>query len=135
MANQSVIWDPLRRMEVALTPEERVRQWFIGVLRDICKVPEHMMRSEVSMEYGVARKTFRADIVVFGRSAEPLVIVECKRPEVPITEQVLRQALRYDMVQKVKCIIVTNGNDTRAFGLEEGTWRPLSSLPVYESLI
>ena len=26
------IWDPLRKKMVALTPEERVRQWFIGVL-------------------------------------------------------------------------------------------------------
>ena len=28
------VWDPLRKKEVALTPEEKVRQWFIGVLRE-----------------------------------------------------------------------------------------------------
>mgnify|MGYP004650507059 FL=1 len=24
------VWDPLRKKAVALTPEEKVRQWFIG---------------------------------------------------------------------------------------------------------
>lgn len=30
----------------------RVRQWFISVLRDVMKVPMHMMMSEVGMKYG-----------------------------------------------------------------------------------
>lgn len=135
MGNQTTIWDPLRRKEVALTPEERVRQWFIAVLRDCCCVPEHMMRSEVAMEYGSAGKTFRADIVVFGRDASPAAIVECKRPEVPLTAEVLTQALRYDMVQKVRYIIITNGNDTRAFSLSPEGWQPLAELPKYEQII
>ncbi len=37
---------------VALTPEEKVRQWFIGVLRDQVKVPSYMMMSEVAMKFG-----------------------------------------------------------------------------------
>ena len=57
------IWDPLRRKMVALTPEEQVRQWFIGVLRDSFGVPEHMMGSEVAFEFG--HKQYRADIVLF----------------------------------------------------------------------
>lgn len=46
------VWDPLRKKNVTLTPEERVRQWFISVLRDVMKVPMHMMMSEVGMKYG-----------------------------------------------------------------------------------
>ena len=54
------IWDPLRRKEVAATPEEQVRQWFIAaVLRDTVKVPMHMMMSEVGFRYG--NKQYRAD--------------------------------------------------------------------------
>ena len=45
--NGKTIWDPLRRKEVALTPEERVRQWFINILKSYMQVPLHMMRSEV----------------------------------------------------------------------------------------
>ena len=46
MANGQAIWDPLRKKEVALTPEERVRQWCIGVLNNSFGVPLHMMMSE-----------------------------------------------------------------------------------------
>ena len=65
----TTIWDPLRRKDVALTPEEQVRQWFIANLRDSLGVPVHMMGSEVSFEFG--RKPYRADIVVFSRSGSP----------------------------------------------------------------
>ena len=64
MAASGKIWDPLRRKMVALTPEERVRQWFIGVLQEVAQVPRHQMMSEVEMHFGDADKVWRADILV-----------------------------------------------------------------------
>ena len=40
MPEQDKYYDPLRRKWVAATPEEKVRQWFIGVLKDSAGVPE-----------------------------------------------------------------------------------------------
>ena len=125
------IWDPLRRKNVALTPEEQVRQWFIGVLRDSFGVPEHMMGSEVSFELG--KKPYRADIVVFDRSARPMAVVECKRPEVTITEEVVRQALRYNAVLDVRFIFLTNGNNTYLYG-RDGFVR-LGRVPSFEEML
>ena len=34
MDTRQTIWDPIRKKNVALTPEERVRQWCIGILAD-----------------------------------------------------------------------------------------------------
>ena len=104
------IWDPLRKKEVALTPEERVRQWFIGLLHDHLQVPLHLMMSETGFKLG--NKQFRADILVYDRNAKPLVVVECKRPEVELTQDVLQQAVRYNMALNVKYIIITNGTRT-----------------------
>ena len=70
----------------------------------------HMMMSEVGFSLG--GKQFRADILVYDRKAQPLVVVECKRPEVELTAEVLDQALRYNMVLDVKYIIITNGTKT-----------------------
>ena len=47
-----MVSDPLRKKDVPLTPEDRVRQWFITVLKDTMLVPLHMMMSEVGMKYG-----------------------------------------------------------------------------------
>jgi len=107
---QQTVWDPLRKKEVALTPEEQVRQWFISVLQNDMKVPLHMMMSEVGMKLG--GKQFRADILVYDKQQKPLAVVECKRPEVALDAAVLDQALRYNMVLDVRYIIITNGKST-----------------------
>ena len=104
------IYDPLRKKEVALTPEERVRQWFVGVLSRQLDVPLHMMMSEAGFKLG--GKQFRADIIIYDRKASPLAVVECKRPEVELTGEVLDQAIRYNMVLNVSYIFITNGTKT-----------------------
>lgn len=131
----SEVWDPLRKKMVTLTPEEKVRQWFIGVLRDKLKVPEHMMASEVSMKFG--RKSFRADILVYGRDTSPLMVVECKREDVRMSREVLEQALRYNMALGVRFIVITNGLRTFVFeatGLPSRPFEQIRSFPDWETM-
>ena len=106
------VFDPLRRKEVALTPEEEVRQWCIKVLAGQLQVPMHMMMSEVGFKLG--EKKFRADIIVYDRQARPLAVVECKRPVVELSREVLDQAVRYNMVLNVAYMIITKGRQTFA---------------------
>jgi hypothetical protein len=128
------IWDPLRRKDVALTPEEQVRQWFIANLRDALGVPVHMMGSEVSFEFG--RKHYRADIVVYSRSGSPLAVVECKRPDVEISSEVARQAMRYNAVLDVKFIFLTNGKNTYIYGRDaSGVFVPMDHAPGFEEML
>lgn len=131
------IFDPLRKKTVALTPEERVRQWCIGVLAERLMVPLHMMMSEAGIRLG--DKRLRCDIVVYDRQARPLMVVECKRPEVELTAEVLDQAVRYNMVLNVKYLVITNGAQTRAFVRTENDgnirYLPVSDVPVYSEMI
>lgn len=133
MSSDRTIWDPLRKKEVALTPEERVRQWCIGVLNNDFGVPMHMMMSEAGFRLG--DKRFRADILVYDRCARPLLVVECKRPEVELTAEVLDQAIRYNMVLNVKYMIITNGTLTYVFRREDGRFTAVGTLPRYEEMI
>lgn len=127
------VFDPLRRKEVKLTPEEAVRQWFITILHSKAYVPMHMMMSEVAFTF--SSKNYRADIVVYDRSASALAVVECKRPEVVIGPEVIEQALRYNIVLGVSWLFITNGDTTLAFKNENGVFKPYSSLPDYDSMI
>ena len=127
------IWDPLRRKTVALTPEEGVRQWFIGeVLKGRMGVPEHMMMSEVSFALG--KKCLRADIVVYGRDAKPLAVVECKRPDVELTGDVLMQVARYNMILKVKYVFMTNGTRTLGVVFDGGGMVRMKDYPSYDMM-
>ena len=125
--------DPLRKKEVALTPEEWVRQWFIGLLHESQGVPMRQMMSEVQLECP-GGKTYRADIVVYGHGGIPAAIVECKRPEVQLTAQVLEQALRYGTLLGVKCLILTSGRSTLVALREEGAWKRSDHIPTYAEL-
>ena len=126
--------DPLRGKMVAATPEEQVRQWFIGVLCESAGVPMHMMRSEVPFKFGDSAKQYRADIVVYTREMTCAAVVECKRPDVALSESVLEQALRYNMVLDVGCIIITNGSRTYVARRRDGAFRWENTLPTYEDL-
>lgn len=123
------VWDPLRRKEVALTPEERVRQWFITVLRDELGVPPYEMMSEATLSYG--GKAWRADIVVYRRNMSPAMVVECKRPDVELTREVLEQALRYNLVLDVNWIVITNGKKTLVFARDLNSFTRMDRLPDY----
>ena len=129
---RQTIWDPLRKKEVALTPEERVRQWFIGVLSQSMGVPMHLMMSEAGFKLG--GKQFRADILVYDRKAQPLAVVECKRPEVELSAEVLDQAIRYNMVLNVKYIMITNGTATYIAGKEGERFVFLNKVPSYNEM-
>ena len=131
------IFDPLRKKDVSLTPEERVRQWCIGVLSDQLEVPLHMMMSEVGFRLG--GKQFRADILIYDRKAQPLAVVECKRPEVELTREVLDQAIRYNMVMNVPYIFITNGTRTMICRRREQDGRPgyefMDKAPKYNEML
>ncbi|MBO5418697.1 MAG: type I restriction enzyme HsdR N-terminal domain-containing protein [Bacteroidales bacterium] len=133
MQDRNTIWDPLRKKEVALTPEERVRQWCVTVLAENMKIPMHMMMTEAGFTLG--EKQFRADILVYDRKARPLMIVECKRPEVDLTRTVLDQAIRYNMALNVRYIMVTNGLKTIVCRNEKGTCVFMDTVPQYEEMI
>ncbi len=137
------IYDPLRKKKVALTPEEEVRQWFIGVLHEELKVPMQLMMSEVEMKFGqligglspIKQKSYRADILVYDRKLNPMMVVECKRPDVQLTRTVLEQALNYAGILGVRYMVITNGDKTYFAGSADGKLRFTSEVPAYDEMI
>ena len=133
MIQDQYIWDPLRRKSVRNTPEEAVRQWFISVLHEGMMVPEHMMGSEVAFRHG--GKDYRADIVVYDRQAQPLMVVECKRPEVALDQAVVDQAIRYNNELNVKYIVITNGAKTFIFVRTADGWQFVPKAPSWDDML
>ncbi|MCQ2157699.1 MAG: type I restriction enzyme HsdR N-terminal domain-containing protein [Bacteroidales bacterium] len=127
------VWDPLRRIEIAATPEEQVRQWFISELRNTFHVPVDLMMSEVGFKFG--SKQYRADILVYDRQARPLCVVECKRPSVEISPAVVDQAMRYNAVLSVRYIILTNGNNTYLYTRKGDRFAQMDHIPVYDEML
>jgi len=102
-----LIYDPLRRKYVALTPEEWVRQHFVSYLTGWLGYPPGLIRIEGSFRLNSMLR--RADILVHDRVGEPVLIVECKAPEVKITQEVFDQVINYNFNYGVGYLVVTNG--------------------------
>ena len=133
MQTKTTVWDPLRKKEVALTPEQRVRQWCIGGLASQMQVPMHMMMSEAGFKLG--DKQYRADVLVYDRKAQPLMVVECKRPEVELTQEVLDQAVRYNMALNVRYMIITNGTRTYICQRQGDRFVFIENVPTYNEML
>lgn len=104
---RSKIFDPVRKKYVALTPEEWVRQHFVQYLVNELNYPASLIAIEKGLTYNRQQK--RSDVVVYNTSGNPVLIVECKAPEVAITEAVFHQVAAYNMTLKVPLLVVTNG--------------------------
>lgn len=92
---------------MVLTPEEWVRQNFLRFLVDEKQFPASLIAVEAGLK--VARRSKRTDAVVYNQSGEALVIIECKAPEVKLTQVVFDQIINYNMSLQVKYLMVTNG--------------------------
>ncbi len=101
------IFDRIRKKNVALTPEEWVRQNFIAFLIEEKKFPASLIAVETKVNINGLSQ--RADIVVFNTKRQAIFIVECKAPSVNITQEVFNQAARYNIQLQTKLICVTNG--------------------------
>ncbi len=101
------IFDPVRKRYVALTPEEWVRQQLVHFLVAECEVPQGLIGVEVVVPLG--KRNLRADIVVYGRDARPLLLAECKAATVKITRQTFMQIAGYNLTLHVPWLVVSNG--------------------------
>lgn len=72
----------------------------------------------------------RADIVVMERGCRPLMLVECKAPEVAVGGATLDQAFRYNSVLGARYVMLTNGLDHYIYEVADGQYVPLKDFPT-----
>ncbi|MCU0434080.1 MAG: type I restriction enzyme HsdR N-terminal domain-containing protein [Bacteroidia bacterium] len=101
------VFDIVRRRWFVLTPEEWVRQHVLHYLITDKNYPASLLAVEKSISVNNLRK--RCDVVAFGTDARPLLVVECKAPDVTISQHTFDQIARYNLTLGVNLLLVTNG--------------------------
>ncbi len=104
------VFDPIRKKWLILTPEEHVRQYLLQFLISKMGYPALLLSVEKTIQVGDMSKRF--DVVVYDRDHKPWMLVECKNPEVPITEMTLHQLLGYQSTIQCPYWLLTNGHET-----------------------
>ena len=129
--NKLFIFDPNRKKQVLLTEEEWVRQHFIEYLVRLKKYPRSLIAVEKQCKVeGLIKRT---DVLVFDRTGQIQIIVECKAPGIRIDQAVFDQIARYNLALKAKFLAVTNGMEHFYCEMdhEEESYRFLPDLPEY----
>ena len=132
--NKVAIFDEIRKKFILLTPEEWVRQHTLHYLLQDNKYPKSYINVEKLIKINTLNK--RYDIVVFQPNGSIFLLIECKAPEVVITQKTFDQIARYNLVLKAKYLMVTNGLNHYfcQMDFENKKYIFLSELPQYENL-
>ena len=102
------IYDEIRKKDVILTPEEWVRQHFIHFLINHRGYSKNYIKIEKQIKVNNRLKRF--DGLVYDKDGSPKVLIECKSPEIKISQDTFGQIATYNMTLRVPYLIVTNGN-------------------------
>lgn len=129
---KTLVFDPLRKIYCALTPEEEVRQKMLYLLVEHLNVPAGLVAVEYSVKVNGLDK--RCDVVVFGKEGTPLMIVECKAPSVKLSQTTLDQALRYYSALHPSYLMLYNGTQCYCFKAMNGALEAVDHLPSYEEM-
>ncbi len=132
--NKQLIYDNIRKKFLVLTPEEWVRQNFIQFLIKEKGFSASLMAIETGLKINLNQ--FRADLLVYNRSGNPLLVVEFKAPQVKISQDTFNQIARYNMKFRVPYLIVSNGLDHYCCQLdfEQENYVFLKEIPSFSSI-
>ena len=105
--NKTFIFDSLRKKWLILSPEEWVRQNCIRYLIEFKGYPLGLIQVEKKLKVNKIEK--RYDIIVYNREGAINLLVECKRPSVPITQKTFDQIAQYNLSLNSNYLMITNG--------------------------
>ena len=126
---QHFIFDAIRKTWLLLTDEEWVRQNFIHCLVEILHYPATLIAVEKELVLNDLKKRF--DILVYDQQHQPWMLIECKAPQVELSDAALEQVLRYHMSIPVSFLVITNGEKTFGWEKISNELRLLDKLPEW----
>lgn len=129
--NREFIFDEGRKKWVRLTPEEWVRQNFLQYLIQVKKIPLSLIAIEKEVQLADVKK--RCDVIVY-KEHKPWMIVECKEMNVPLSQAVLEQVIRYNMALPVEYLVISNGSFSYAWQRKNNNLIEIEELPMWRWL-
>jgi hypothetical protein len=127
---QVFVWDSIRKKHLVLTPEEWVRQHLLHFFINDLQVPIAALSLEGGFRLNGQLK--RSDILIY-KESKPILLVECKAPQVKISQDTFDQASRYNLHYQLPYLAISNGLEHYWLQIKEGlnTYHFVEKLPLY----
>ena len=128
------IYDSFRKKNILLTPEEWVRQNILNFLI----IEKEYPASLISIESGIKVNQLvrRYDALVHDRNGYPLMLIECKAPEIAVNQNTFDQISAYNLSVLARYLLISNGIKHYCCKLNESgnSFDFLDEIPFYNSL-
>ena len=127
-----LIFDIVRKKWLILTPEEWVRQHWIHFFITELEVPSSLIVIESGLK--VLERQKRCDLLIYKNNI-PVLLLECKAPEIPINIKSWSQILQYNRVHQVKYLLLSNGINHYPMELKENQneFQIIQNIPKYNA--
>ena len=124
-----LLWNPILKKAFVDLPEERVRLQLIEYLI----LNAGFSTSRVSFESPVNlpgdKSASRTDIICYDKEFKPLLLVECKSPDIKLSEKTSIQIARYNQKIDAPYLLISNGLEDFWFRDSSGTLKQLYESP------
>jgi len=123
----------IRKKKIILTPEEWVRQHYINYLSSYLLYPLSFISVEKELNYFGLKK--RWDIVVVNNLFEPIILVECKAPNIKLNQEAHKQVFSYQNKLNCEFIVLSNGIEHFQWQVDrlKKTIIKISQIPIYSN--
>lgn len=132
---KTYIFDPIRKKDLVLQPEEFVRQLIIQYLIQSMEYPSN----RIAVEFGLTVNNLskRCDILVYNELYKAALMIECKAPQIKLNQAVFKQIATYNMSMQVPYLVVSNGPQTYCakIDFEQEEFQFLDKIPAFDELI
>tara|TARA_B100000530_G_scaffold335696_1_gene288443 strand:+ start:143 stop:562 length:420 start_codon:yes stop_codon:yes gene_type:complete len=123
------IFDLVRKKYVRNQPEEWVRQNIVEYLNKEKGYPISLMSVEKKTQINYLTK--RCDIICYNKHGNPILLVECKAPNITLNKDTFNQSINYQKVVQAKYIMITNGKTHYCFTFKNEKIKFLKTIPNY----
>lgn len=130
-AGKLTVFDSLRKKFLVLTPEEWVRQHIIHYLISHKHYPRSLFALERGLKYNERQKRF--DILVLDRGGSPFLLVECKAPEIKLSQKTAEQIAVYNKSIGARFLAISNGMQHLSLEYDKaaGIYKQLRDFPDF----
>ena len=127
--DEKSLWNPILKKAFKNRPEERVRLQLIEYLTGEADFPKSRISFETPVKLAKDKGTSRTDIICYDEDFKPLLLVECKAPEIHLSEKTARQIGRYNREIEAPYLLISNGKKDVWFEVTPGSVSQLCFTP------
>jgi predicted type IV restriction endonuclease len=124
------IFDPIRKVDVKATPEEKVRQALIQWFLKAHKIPLECMEVEFPVSFFHPTAQGRLDILV-NKKGRPWMVVEVKHQGIDYGNKESNQIIRYAKQVGSPYVLWSNGVDFLLWKYSQGIYCLINEFPKF----